>query len=887
MQCTKCGQELPVSAAFCPCCGEKNTGGNQDAGKPVYTTEVKGLLKSGKLAVYRDRVEFSTSSAQKTVFDFESLVSVKKRLLPTPAILFITEDARTESCSATSKNIHEAFLYVEQAVRPYLEARKTRLLAQGIRYSFVSSMGMTNSGILSISDDRVEFQSKSGQKETISFQTVKAAAASAGTLDLFLFEGGTKSFGLDKELREEVLDYVRQSLKPYLEERRKALLEKGIYYSFVSSLGQERGTINILADRVEFAGRSGRAETIAFRNIRKADRFGETLELSMTDGTTKAFAADRGEQDEILAFVRKAMEPYVRRRTEGFDTVFGSNERVEFNRERSVFHIIRQNGAVITEEFPQDSIVKCQQTESAELNPMINGIRMGGKAIANKAAEMTGRQGAEEEERIRSVDILLTIQSDGSQWTETLRFGDFPLGITRTSPKYAQSAAQAAGLTEYLRENCSSCEVVLPALPEPEPEEETLAIESGSMQQTAEPAAEAASVPAEGEDLLGVQKYIGRISQYISTCETPMTIAFQGSSGGVEGNLMKMLSCSLEEHYKENRIWLHAKQLSLSNLGEKLPMLIGATLVSQLGGTGDGRVVKFAKAFINLSITLISQGNSDGQFLIDAFFKENSKSSLEDLVKTFSELVKKKADSGNGKVIVFVDGLDSLAPAKTAVILEAMEDFFDCEGCVFAVAVDYASVIRGVNDRYGQDEDRGKSFFNKIFRVSFRLPASGFQMENYVKSRLERLELAPEDETEVKLYSGLLTHSVGNKPESIGHLFDSFRLLKTLADEDIYRNKDARLILFGLLCMQTRFLQVYDQLVKMMGTVTPELLMGLCGADSDVVASSGLAETEKEDFREFARVFCDIINADNVGGISLLECGMFAQVLEFSSITSR
>lgn len=314
MQCTKCGQELPERAGFCPCCGEKAAGGNQEKDKPIYLADVKGWLKSGKLAVYCDRVEFSTSSVQKIVFHYDSLVSVKKRLLPTPAILFITEDGRTESCAATSKNIHEAFLYVEQAVKPYIEARKKRLLAQGIRYSLVSSMGMANSGILNISDNKAEFLSKSGQKETVPFQDVKSAGVSAGTLDFFLFNGGTKSFSLDKELREEVLDFVKQAIKPYLEERKEALLAKGIYYSFLSILGQERGTIDVLADRVEFTGNSGRTDSVDFKDVRTVSLYEGMLELSLTYGITKSFAADREEQEEILAFIRKAIEPYVEKK---------------------------------------------------------------------------------------------------------------------------------------------------------------------------------------------------------------------------------------------------------------------------------------------------------------------------------------------------------------------------------------------------------------------------------------------------------------------------------------------------------------------------------------------------------------------------------------------
>ena len=148
---------------------------------------------------------------------------------------------------------------------------------------------------------------------------------------------------------------------------------------------------------------------------------------------------------------------------------------------------------------------------------------------------------------------------------------------------------------------------------------------------------------------------------------------------------------------------------------------------------------------------------------------------------------------------------------------------------------------------------------------------------------MELIEPSAGSEEEIRLFCQLLTHSVGNEAESIHHLFDSFQMLKALADEDMYQSKDNRLILFGLLCMQTRFRAVYDQLVKMRGLVTPEL----CSAESDVLVRSALGKEEQADFCRFAQVFCGIINADNEGGISQMECGMFVQVLDFSCITSR
>ena len=73
MECTKCRREIVDGAAFCPYCGEKVA----EEAKPLYTAEVKGLLKSGTLAVYADRVEFITSNVQRMVIVYSTLVSVK------------------------------------------------------------------------------------------------------------------------------------------------------------------------------------------------------------------------------------------------------------------------------------------------------------------------------------------------------------------------------------------------------------------------------------------------------------------------------------------------------------------------------------------------------------------------------------------------------------------------------------------------------------------------------------------------------------------------------------------------------------------------------------------------------------------------------------------
>lgn len=490
MKCIKCGREIDNGVVFCPYCGEKTAGKESAAGEsgPIYTAEVKGLMKSGQLAVYRDRTELITSSVQKAVYDYSALVAVKKGL---DRIQFITEDGRTESCVVSRKNIHEAFLYIEKAVQPYIEERKRRLMAEGIRYSLVVGMGLTG-GILNLRDDRAEFRSKSGQVEIVCYQDVRALGRSAGTLEFALINGASRSYAVDREIWEEVLDFVEQAIAPHVEKR-----------------------------------------------------------------------------------------------TAGFDTSFGIDERIEINEERGVFHFIRQGGSVITEEYAMEDMVKCEWQEG-NLDNVLGGVLSGGMALLSSAAKAAGAQStANAEDRIGYVGVALTLHNDQRKWVESLRFGDFPLGMSRSNRKYDRYVAEVSGFMEYLGSRYPDCELAMPVLPEPEEMETELSADgadseagAGGVTGTAGSDGDAATAGsgekaglAEGagasgtaavQEQLGIKKYIEGVSGFISECATPMTIVIQGSWGSGRNSILQMLSESLEEGYRENQFWFHAGQFSRS-----------------------------------------------------------------------------------------------------------------------------------------------------------------------------------------------------------------------------------------------------------------------------------------------------------------------------------
>ena len=87
--------------------------------------------------------------------------------------------------------------------------------------------------------------------------------------------------------------------------------------------------------------------------------------------------------------------------------------------------------------------------------------------------------------------------------------------------------------------------------------------------------------------------------------------------------------------------------------------------------------------------------------------------------------------------------------------------------------------------------------------------------------------------------------------------------------------------------MQSRFQAAYHALVGMKDRVTPVLLQGLQEEGTKALGLGCSGQEEEAAFRDFAGVFCDVINTGGDDGISDAESGVFARVLEFSSITSQ
>ena len=525
-------------------------------------------------------------------------------------------------------------MHIKQASGIYLAQRKDRLLSQGIRYSFPSSQGFLNDGVLNLSGEQAEFKAKSGKNDVVFYRDVKSISVYGGMLNFTLFSGGTKSYAVDKELQDEVLTFVTDSIMPYLVQRKKDFLAQGIFFSSYSPDGR---ILDIRADRAEYKRLGQMEDCIPFRDVRTAGLYEGMLELALTDGTLKMFPVEEDVADEVLAFIQEAIEPYVLARTVGFNMVFGMDEQIEFNGERGVFHIIRQDGREITSEWPMKDLIQCKWMEDKKLT-VLGSMMSGGIELFKSAAKVAGKQTCTEtEEKIGSVGVILAIRTDQDVQHQNVCFSRSPVGMSRTDKKYRKCLTEWGRLLKYLKTCCPECEQIKPIVLIPENAESTdAAIKQWSIPTGPDTTAQ--------RDDLSVDEFIEGVFQFISSCPTPMTIALQGNRDGEKRKILQMLFKRMEAQYGKNLLWLNACQIPRSESGKFSPLLVCKKLVEQL--KSESNIEKQAGTFVTGLAAVITgmlvKDTSIGKECVGSVLNPSPTYTQENLLELFSKQIKTK-----------------------------------------------------------------------------------------------------------------------------------------------------------------------------------------------------------------------------------------------------
>ncbi len=406
------------------------------------------------------------------------------------------------------------------------------------------------------------------------------------------------------------------------------------------------------------------------------------------------------------------------------------------------------------------------------------------------------------------------------------------------------------------------------------------------------------------EDLFEIKKYINGLATFIETCNTPMTISIQGAWGTGKTSIMQIVNNILTANGKTKNIWFNTWKFSQFNMDETLAVSLLSYLLDELS-ISDSQKEKASKTTqairlaqnigkvgkdVLLSMLEVSAGSKITGWAENGINKvqeavmgqSNPNTAIKDLNEQFSLCVKETLElAKKERVVVFIDDLDRLEPRKAVELLEVLKLFLDCKDCVFVLAIDYEVVCRGVEAKYGRlSDDKGKSFFDKIIQVPFKMPVAEYNIQNYVINCFHEIGINCPN---IDDYIELIKLSVGTNPRSMKRLFNVYLLLTIVVSEEVLEYDKNKHLLFAVLCMQHSFEETYNYIVARKDTITSDDLLML--ADSGI-QDIGLSEDEAERLQPFMEKFIQAIHLEKSGAISEAEMNNLRNVLGISTISS-
>ncbi|WP_035355526.1 KAP family P-loop NTPase fold protein [Acetobacterium malicum] len=419
------------------------------------------------------------------------------------------------------------------------------------------------------------------------------------------------------------------------------------------------------------------------------------------------------------------------------------------------------------------------------------------------------------------------------------------------------------------------------------------------------------------EDLFNIEKYIQGLSSFILECNTPMTIAIQGDWGSGKTSFMNMIKETVQEKVVVS--WFNTWRYSQFNMGDEISLSLIRQLINTLPGLDEkmsdsmkkiiNGVAKVIKAGALVAAEVGGFGNvAEGVVkVVDSNASANADQidatlSLGMLKEQFQECIRQVlVTSGKDRVVVFVDDLDRLNPAKAVELLEVLKLFLDCENCVFILAIDYQVVSQGISEKYGNtlDEEKGKAFFDKIIQVPFKMPVALYDMYKFINNMLEEIgfqyEMTNKNQT-IDYYIKLIQASIGSNPRAIKRLFNAYLLLKKIYGVDSELDEVGQKLLFAILCAQLSFENLYNYIILNKCDVSNgDFLQKLKNQKSYLDENNGtslykeLGIKNDDELRKicyFMEIFYKAIDHNEDGDLSEEETEKFINLLNLSSIIS-
>lgn len=431
------------------------------------------------------------------------------------------------------------------------------------------------------------------------------------------------------------------------------------------------------------------------------------------------------------------------------------------------------------------------------------------------------------------------------------------------------------------------------------------------------------------DDIFEVSNYVNALSAFIKECTTPMTIAIQGTWGAGKTSLMNLIREELGNSV--DSIWFNTWQYSQFNMEDELTLTLLSSLSealepeqSQRANIGKSILSLASRTALKIGVSTASHflGEEVGEALQDAGSEAKSiitKNKEQDLSpvqavkvlkKQFQEAVLNKiGKSSKDRLVFFIDDLDRLNPGKAVEVLEILKLFLDCDKCVFVLAIDYSVVSQGVKVKYGDsiDDSKGRSFFDKIIQVPFKMPTAQYNLKNYVGKFLESIDIKNPSEQMLSNYSQLIEYSIGSNPRAMKRIFNAYLLLSKVTNIKGEQSDWDKEMLFAVLCLQLSFEELYLYLAKNLDECnSQEFMERLYNIDSYRDAEDGDEDNESSiltddnlkligkkyddqklrNLLKFMKVFVEVIDQNGDGDLSEDELNDFYSVINISSITA-
>lgn len=412
-------------------------------------------------------------------------------------------------------------------------------------------------------------------------------------------------------------------------------------------------------------------------------------------------------------------------------------------------------------------------------------------------------------------------------------------------------------------------------------------------------------IPAENveQDLFHIETYINGLSTFIKECSTPMTVSIQGDWGSGKTSMMNMIKCKISDEVFP--IWFNTWQFSQFDMGNSLVFSMMEVMLDELGCEQKmitkvmNGITGFAKKTAMVITDNVAGGEAAGIVgnIISPEKPMNYAREVLELKERFQKAVDEKLTAENkSRVIVFVDDLDRLQPGKAVELLEVLKLFLECRNCVFVIAVDYDVVARGIRQKYGEDvsDEKGKSFFDKIIQLPFKVPVAQYDIKNYVRKMLSDMNISVNDE-DIELFKNLIQASIGLNPRSMKRLFNTYQLLDIITRTSITGIDDStrHKILFSIICMQMGHEKLYQYLAS--NIIDAEFIEQLGNPDmvddsiKDIFEDENALENDSRyinRLKRFIRFFYKAIQNDDNDNISESELANLQSVLNCSSVVS-